>query len=74
MKHWKITERQFGVIQLAAKLKISYYEIMKKVRKPMPRPSQIHSTKKGKKGYNRRIEKRIRWEEVIEHLNAKGIL
>jgi hypothetical protein len=47
-----------------------YIKIIKMVRKPMPRPSHPISTKKGKKGYRRTIEKELSWIEVVEYLNA----
>lgn len=36
---------------------------MKSIRKPMPQPSQAHSTKKGDKGYNRKRMKKASEEE-----------
>jgi len=37
----------------------------------MTPPSRYLSTKKGKKGYSRKREKEISWEEVIEHLKTR---
>lgn len=38
-----------------------------KERLPTPPPGKYHSTKKGKKGYDRKIEKDIVRKEVKEH-------
>lgn len=34
-------------------------EIMRSVRKPLPPRGRVHTTKKGKRGYDRRDNKRI---------------
>lgn len=39
--------------------KITQFETMRSVRKPMPPARRVHSTKKGKKGYDRKENKRI---------------
>ena len=38
----------------------SQYEIIKEVRKEMPPPTKVHSTPKGKKGYDRKDKS---WKE-----------
>jgi len=52
-------------------LKIKAREVIKRVRKPLPRPTRIH---KGKKAYNRKVAKRIIHEayEDISQGQDKG--
>ena len=57
---------------MLTKSQIFQLEAIKRVRKPMTPPSRYISTKKGKKGYSRRREKEILWEEVIEHLKTRN--
>jgi len=42
-----------------AKKQITQLDAIKSIRKPMPPSKQVHSTKKGKRGYDRKESKRI---------------